>query len=413
MAQSHPNEYVSTRWPGIYKRNGRHVARVRLAGRLRQKTFDTCKAARDWRTQRLAEQARGEFALDDDQPFAVYARDWIERYRGRRGGFTPETRAAYRRDLENYAIPYFDGQLARTLRAITPGDVDRWIAWLCDPGSKRGCGRTLTDATIVRIVAPLRACLESAYREELIRRNPASRAGLPHREASEADNEDDEPQRVFGGAELAALLNGAADEYRVLLELLAGTGLRIGEALALKVTDLRLDATAPHVRVRRSLTAGGRVKATKNRKRRDVPLSPSLVRTLRAHLLAIRPTPSGWLFPSKSAADTPIRATNARRHVLRPAVEAAGLSWDPGFHTFRRTYASMRLARGENLLTVARLLGDTVAVVEKHYAHLLPDAPPPGLDLDDLREHNANTRDDNPADSATVEPLRAGTTGSR
>jgi integrase len=406
MAQRKPNEYIATRWPGIYKRNGRYVARVRLAGRLRQKTFRTREEAKRWRNQRLAERDRAEFPLDDDQSFASYARDWIERYRGRRGGFTPETRGAYRRDLENYAIPYFDGNLARTLRAITPGDVDRWIAWLCD---ERQCGKALTDATIARIVAPLRACLESAYGEELVRRNPASRARLPHREASEADDDADEPQRVLAEAELVGVLAAAADEHRPLLELLAGTGLRIGEALALKITDLRLDAEAPFVRVRRSLTPGGRVKATKNRKRRDVPLSPALVWTLRAHLLAIRPTPSGWLFPSKSAADTPIRATNARRYILRPAAEGAGLDWSPGFHTFRRTYGSMLLARGENLLTVARLLGDTVAIVERHYAHLLPDASPPALDLSDLREHYANTRDANRPDSTTVEPLRSGT----
>lgn len=97
----------------------------------------------------------------------------------------------------------------------------------------------LADATVARIVAPLRACLESAYREGLIRANPASRARLPHREASEADDEADEPQRVFAEVELAAVLSAARESHRPLLELVAGTGLRIGEALALKITDLR------------------------------------------------------------------------------------------------------------------------------------------------------------------------------
>jgi len=54
--------------------------------------------------------------------------------------------------------------------------------------------------------------------------------------------------------ELSAILSNAKGRYAVLFSLLAGTGLRIGEALALKITDLSPDCFA--VNVRRSIWHG-------------------------------------------------------------------------------------------------------------------------------------------------------------
>ena len=54
--------------------------------------------------------------------------------------------------------------------------------------------------------------------------------------------------------ELAEILAGAKDRMRVLFALLAGTGLRIGEALVLKVSDLSSDCRI--IRIERSIWRG-------------------------------------------------------------------------------------------------------------------------------------------------------------
>src|SRR5436305_613280 len=83
--------------------------------------------------------------------------------------------------------------------------------------------------------------------------------------------------------DLAALLERTSASHQLLMRLLAATGLRIGEALALRWGDLVLDGTAPPaVRVRRSLRHG-RFKPPKSKYgRRSVPIDFDLMRALRA-----------------------------------------------------------------------------------------------------------------------------------
>ncbi len=44
------------------------------------------------------------------------------------------------------------------------------------------------------------------------------------------------------------------------------------------------------------------------------------------------------------------------QHYLRPAVKAAGITKDVGWHTFRRSLASLLAAKGENVKVVQELL---------------------------------------------------------
>ncbi len=103
-----------------------------------------------------------------------------------------------------------------------------------------------------------------------------------------------------------------------------------------------------------------------------MPLSPSLVDTLRAHRAA-----SAWhrdddlVFSSR--AGTPLRMENVRRRYLRPAAEEAGAPW-AGFHAFRHTCASRLFAAGRNAVQVQRWLGHhSPAFTLATYVHLLDD----------------------------------------
>ena len=67
--------------------------------------------------------ARGEFHDSSNVTFEVYARDWVENYRGRtKRGARPQTIAEYKRTLESTAIPYFG---AMRLSEVTPRDIKR------------------------------------------------------------------------------------------------------------------------------------------------------------------------------------------------------------------------------------------------------------------------------------------------
>ena len=172
----------------------------RAAGKQRWESFRTLDEARRAKAARVADIARGEFHERTKIALHTYAREWVERGSH---GIREVTRDEYRRQLEQYALGYFPERLK--LSDLSPARVAAFIAWLCDGteqakhehrraverAGKAGkpepaplaadATRTLSDATVRRIMAPLRACLASAVDEGLIRSNPATGRKLPTR----------------------------------------------------------------------------------------------------------------------------------------------------------------------------------------------------------------------------------------
>jgi integrase len=86
--------------------------------------------------------------------------------------------------------------------------------------------------------------------------------------------------------------------------------------------------------------------------------------------------PSDFLFPPHRPANTraPVLDPDAwaqrlKRDLARAAIELTGRRHFS--HNLRHTYASDLLARGADLSLVAKLLGDSLAVAEDCYAHLV------------------------------------------
>jgi integrase len=141
--------------------------------------------------------------------------------------------------------------------------------------------------------------------------------------------------------ELAALIAAVDPRWRDLIELLAYTGLRIKEALALRWSDLSL-GSARAVTVRRALETGhtARYGPPKSRAgRRTVPIPVTVAMQLR-----LRRAEGEWCDDDSlvflSSRGTPMLDSNLRHRVLRPAARAAGVGW-MGFHTLRHTFASL------------------------------------------------------------------------
>jgi integrase len=373
---------VKTRHPGIFKRGTRYVVVYRVDGRQRWESVRTLDAARRLKASRMADRDRGELHAQSRVKFRDYAEDWVERYQGNgRRGFTENTRAEYRGDLERYAFPFFDGRLGRTLSGLTPRDVAKWIGWLCEQPNNR-VGK-LADRSVRRIVTPLRSCLATAKREGMIRHNPVDGAALPHRPTVEGIDGGDEV-RPFTREQLDAALRVVHPRHRLAFEFLAATGVRWSELVALRWGDLVLDGDSPRVKVRRALVKGTLKPPKSRHSRRDIPLSAALVSALRPR----EGDADALVFASR--AGTPLHYSNMRRRVLLPAVEEAGAGW-AGFHTFRHTCASLLFERGANAVQVQRWLGHhSAAFTLSTYVHLLDSGVGEALELDVELAQGAN-----------------------
>jgi integrase len=168
---------------------------------------------------------------------------------------------------------------------------------------------------------------------------------------------------------LRILAAAEADDHRLgrsfgapLIALLTGTGLRLGEAVALPWGAEGLDLEAGVVRVRRSLdrvrdpaTGTFAFIAPKTRaSRRDVPLRPSDVALLRRHRLANSRDGALVFADERGEALTP---NGRHRHAFRRAAQRAGLAEPlPKLHDLRHAYASALLAAGLTAHAVAELL---------------------------------------------------------
>lgn len=392
----------TTRHRGIYKRGSRYVVRYRVNGAQRQESAANMKEALRLKRARETDRDRGEFEAESRIPFGEYAREWIERYQGNgRRGFTDNTRDDYRRDLEHYALPYLDERLGRTVSSLSPRDIANWIGWLCDADEqgrrrddrrralaerngkaaprKPGGPLNLSDATVRRIVSPVRACLSTAKREGLVRHNAADGAVLPVRETVIEDGP--EHARALTRAQLATFLDIVPARHALLFRFLASTGVRWSEVAALRWSDLRLDGSAPCVRIRRAIVRGTFKPPKSKHGRRDIPLDAGLVDDLRhARVESEWSTDDSLVFPAQNG--EPMRQENVRRRVLRPSAGEAGVPWI-GFHTFRHTCASLLFDRGANAVQVQRWLGHhSPAFTLSTYVHLLDGGVGAGLGLE-------------------------------
>ncbi|MCW2974046.1 MAG: hypothetical protein JWN72_2319 [Thermoleophilia bacterium] len=373
---------VRTSTPGIYKRGSRYVVKERdHTGRIQTKSAATLAQAKTIKAQIRTDSARGEFRPASNVTFTDYALEWIDSYTGRTSrGFKETTRSDYRGALKNHAIPYFRRM---PLAHIEPRDVKRFAQSVADKGLSRDGVRNA--------VAPLKALLATAFEDGVIRHNPATNVRL----ATNYVNADGEVRRVksFSDTELACLIAAVDDDNRLVIELLASTGLRIGELIALRWCDMDLERGRLHVS--RRLYRGTYDTPKSRFGIRTVPLTPDMRTKLTAHRLSLRS--SGDLEPVfQTSTGTPMCQNNILRRVLKPAAIEIGMPWAT-LHMLRHTFATRCFRNGCNLKQVQALLGHhSAAFTLETYVHLLPE------DLPDL-----GFLDNLPTTDARVTPLRS------
>ena len=378
--------------PGIYKRGGRYSFLYRdERGRKRWGSAATLAEARTAKAAAVADVARGEFRTRSTITFAEYASKWIGSYGGRtRNGIGPETLADYRKalGLDDEGEPTGTGAVAYFASArlvdIDPSDVKAYAAHVAAQPRKRGKGK-LSAGTVRLQLAPVKALFATAFEEDgLIRSNPAA-IRLQVGASEDALVEDEEHVKALSGVELAALLGRLPERWQLFFAFLAEMGLRIGEAVELRWSDIDLgDGT---LQVRRRFYRG-RVARPKGRKTRRLRLTPEMSRALWALRKDTRAADDDLVFVSDKSRR--IDESNLMSRVLKPAAVEAGFgSWVKtrdgrraetwvGFHSFRHTCATMLIVEeGWSLEQVQVFLGHSdYATTRKYYVHLIPEDLP-------------------------------------
>jgi integrase len=295
-----------TSHPGVYRRGWQYVAVYRRGKRQRKEfaaTFAEARAIKLERDAEAREERRGPI-------LHAYALSWAARHGGSgRDSVREQTRAEYRRLLAAFALSYFP-------TSVRLGDLDRralqeFISWLTDRPGRDG---RLSDRSIRNALTPLRRCFKAAAREGLVSDDLVGALVLPARRGGRRWNVNE--RRSLSREQLARLLDEIPLAYETLFVLLASTGLRISEAIALRWCDLDLDASPSRRRVRQTIVRGI-VGAPKSRHgARVIPLTDVLGRRLR-QLRPSDPDTEELVFHGRHGG--PLRPDNLRNRVLAPA----------------------------------------------------------------------------------------------
>ncbi len=342
------------------------------AGKRKRVTFygSSQKEVRDKFAEAKTRLEAGAPVKDDKAPLAQVVDGWINTTL-EASSRKPATKEIYALLLRNHILT--DPLATVPIGRVRPSDIEAVIVRLRAKG--------LAPSTIRQIFTVLRQVLDTAVRDGLIRYNPSAPVKRPTVPAREA--------RFLSPVEVAKLLDAASgSRFEPLLRLLVATGLRRGEALGLRWSDV--DLTNGYLTVRGSLTrtrAGLQISTPKtDRSKRTVPLATPTVATL----VAIRAAQKGEHKRAGSAWEehglifstefgTPVDPHNALR-AIKTAAKRADLR-GIGLHTLRHTAASVMIEAGVPLKTVSEILGHaSIQVTGDIYGHVSTDGARTAMD---------------------------------
>jgi integrase len=167
--------------------------------------------------------------------------------------------------------------------------------------------------------------------------------------------------------EVDAISAELAPRYRAIPAVLVGTGLRPEELFGLDRKDIDRENGVLNVeRVYSQLRLKPCMKS--DRQRRRVPLRSKVLEALDAMTPRID---SQVLFPAADG-DRIKLATFRLRH-WTPALKAAGIEHRRVYDT-RHTFAAWSIRAGVQLFYLSRIMGTSVAQIDKTYGHLVPDS---------------------------------------
>ncbi|WP_327329455.1 tyrosine-type recombinase/integrase [Streptomyces sp. NBC_01208] len=314
-------QYRSGRWTASYLGPDGQEFRA-------PETFDTKKDAEVWLSQIEADLTRGNWQDPDAGAvnFKEYALQWVDER-----GLSATTDELYRRLLRLHLLPTFEGL---DLDEIT---APRVRTWRTERLSSTGAATTVAKAYRL-----LKAIMETAVDDELIRRNPCRIRG--------AGKESSAERQIATVAQVDALADALGSRWRLMVYLGAYGPMRPEEQAELRRKDVDLDEMTIRVRMAApELTTGRRAPGdTKSDAGKRVVVLPAFLRTdLRRHLdWYAEKGPDGLLFVGEKG--KPFRRSTFGRK-WRRARALVGMPDGFRFYDLRHTGHTLATRSGATL----------------------------------------------------------------
>jgi len=265
------------------------------------------------------------------------------------------TYQGYKKVCDGHLFPAFAKVAIQDLKPLT---IRKWIGIL-----------NCTSKTANNILIPLRAIIEQALTDQLIKENPLNNIIVSKLLDKKTKKSDYKPD-PFNTDEINAILNATEGQTRNLFKFAFFTGLRISELIGLRWRDI--DWINNMFRVEETIVA----RETKGPKTeagiRDVLLLPPAIEALKAQR-AYTFLQENRIFHNPLTNKPWETSQQIRRTAWIHVLKKAKVRYRNPYQT-RHTYASMMLSQGENIMWVSKQLGHVdVEMVMKNYGRWIPD----------------------------------------
>ena len=334
----------------ILKRGDSHCLKYRdLAKKQRWESFKTKKEA-ERRKVEVEHQLQNDNYVDPRDRKRTVGEAWKSFETTRWLGLRLTTQAFYGSAWRVNIAPRWEHD---RLRAIGTEAVEEWQAKLLAAGTG--------ERTVQAVESLLGQLFRHALRYRWVDYNPVqvARKTKPNNHI-----------RAWTPDELAAILAKANSDEALFIRVAASTGLRFGELVGLRWSDVSFEAS--RLTVAQQFTRGAFSGLKTDNARRTVPLAGEIVKELKLWKLRCPRSEQGLVFPSPDG--SAIDSSNFHHRLWRPLLARAGVPHGT-FHALRHSFASALINSNQSPKVVQTLLGHhSAAFTMDQYSDLWPQA---------------------------------------
>ncbi|MFE7665993.1 tyrosine-type recombinase/integrase [Streptomyces celluloflavus] len=328
------------------------------------------RQAEQWLAQIEADMLRGQFI--DPRAGRVTVKQHAERWLASLT-MDPGTYVDTERRIRLHVVPHLG---RHTLGSLRPTHIREWLRALQDQG--------LAPAYQKVIFANLCTMLTAAVDDRIIQQNPCRSTSV------RAPRPDARRIAPWQRSRVLAVRGALPEQYRPVVDLAGGCGMRQGEVLGLAVDDVDSVEGVVHIVRQVKLIRNKPVFAPpKGGKLRTVPLPEHVAKSLAEHITRHppvtvslpwrqrdgKPVSASLLFSGHAGQE--VNRNTFNRWTWRPALEAAGVPFgrENGMHALRHFYASVLLDAGESIKALSEYLGHhDPGFTLRTYTHLMPSS---------------------------------------
>ncbi|MBU7314067.1 tyrosine-type recombinase/integrase [Paenibacillus oleatilyticus] len=339
--------------------------------RVTRRGFRTKGEAQKARDELSTQLNKGEYIDPSKALFRDYFLEWLEN----RKNLADSTVDMY----DSYFRNHIDPALGKIpLSKITPTDILNFIKTLRNTKTKSG--ENLSDEMVKRVYSTVNTALNSAVTMEIIQKNVASK--IPKQDKPKVVRQE---RQIWSNDSIRVFLKKTKGEtrYWIAIFLAVMTGMRQGEILGLKWSDIDFDKSVLYVRrsLKKDKTGFTNLKTASSR--RTISLAPYTIMLLKEQQekIAMEKEYLGDDYQDNdlvvcTSKGTPAKATRVL-HAWNRLCEKFKPEHEPRitFHDLRHQSASIMLNDGTDTRVVSGRLGhSTVTTTLDVYSHLIPTA---------------------------------------